>query len=250
MPNLFLLLLIFISINSAVAETFKINVKGSELKNLTAIEFKLALDPVDSFVLDETVSVFDIVKDSENGNLAQVSAQKRILFKVVDPVHNSIRVFFNQPIKINALEIEGNLVRSNYSGEPHVAITEVNYISDFSLSIKSDKLNSKIEITSKEDTLPYKGISKAEILGPKERIFNENMFISIGNIETYGFNINEKVNHFKINGQEARLIDGSIIAARLKLDSSEETPESLPVNLEIEVDNQTIRKEVGSIEFF
>lgn len=246
--KLFFVLLIFLSMNSVSAETFKIKVKGAELKNLTAVEFKLALEPANSFVIDENIKVFDLIK-AENGNLAQIPAQKRILFKVVDPVHNSIRIFFNQPNKINTLEIDGNLVRSNYSGEPNIKITEVNYISDFSLSIKTDKLKSQIEVSSQDETLPYKGISKAEILGPKERIFSQTMFISIGDIETYGFNINEKINHFRINGEEARLIDGSIIAARLKLDL-EEIPERLPITLEIEVDNQTIRKEVGSIEFF
>ena len=240
--------LLFLNITAVDAETFKIIVIGSEIKNLTAIEFKLDIDPEKSFVLEEQLEVFDWVK-KEEGQIEKQSAQSRVLYKVADPVHNSITVFFYYPNAVQKMEIDGSILRSNYSGVAAIKIKEVNYISDFSLTVNPAKLNATFELTSSEESLPYKGISKAEILGPKERIFNENIFVSIGNIETYGFNIDEKINKLKINGIEAKLIDNTIIAARLKL-NPEEVLESLPIILEIEVDNQTVKKEVGTIHFF
>ncbi len=244
----FIAIFLFLNIAAVEAETFKISVVGSEIKNLTAIELKLDIDPAESFVLEEQLEVFDWVKNPQ-GELERQSAQARVLYKVADPVHNSIRVFFFYPNTVHRLEIDGSILRSNYSGVASIKIKEINYISDFSLTVNPAKLNATFELTSSEESLPYKGISKAEILGPKERIFNENIFVSIGNIETYGFKIDEKINKLRINGVEAKLIDNTIIAARLKLNINE-VLESLPIVLEIEVDNQTVTKEVGVIHFF
>jgi hypothetical protein len=92
------------------------------------------------------------------------------------------------------------------------------------------------------------GISKAEILGPDERIFAKSMFISISNIETYGFVCDKSIKHPRINGQEATFLNDKIIAANLKLDNLQ-FKKDLEIVLELDVDGQTISKKVGTIHF-
>jgi CO dehydrogenase/acetyl-CoA synthase beta subunit len=73
------------------------------------------------------------------------------------------------------------------------------------------------------------------------------MFISIGDIETYGFNLEKNITNMKINNQKADLINKKMIIANIAID---EMPENmrLPVNLSMMVAGKEVKKNIGVID--
>ena len=121
-------------------------------------------------------------------------------------------------------------------------------IPDFAETVDNSKISSGIELLKNEFSLPFMGISKAELLGPNERIFSENMFVTIANIETYGFTLAKTIRKPRINGQEAKFLTDEIIAVNLTL-KKEQPLDKLEILLELDVDGQTISKTVDTIKF-
>lgn len=252
-----LLLLLFFNTGIASAEDFEIRLKGQELKKVSALEIKLGFEPKDAFKLEDGLTLHSIL-DSENSTVEEILASiitlregNDILFKIVDSSENVLRIFLAKALPSDELMIYGTLKRANYTGQASAKITEISYISDFSKELDSKKISSVLDlIPDQEAALPFMGISKADILGPTERIFMDEMFVSIGNIETYGFALNKSIKAPRINGQEARFLNDDIIAANLKLDRSKLVNDELEIVLELDVDGQTISKNVGTIKFF
>ena len=234
--GLFLVLVLELSVN---AEDLKIKLKGEGLKKIAAFEIKLEYEPKGAFVLEDSFKMF--------GNDLQELSDSDLLFKTIDTDNSLIRVFLSKPLKSEELLINASLNRSNYTGQASAKIASINFIPDFSQELDPSQINSSLELIANEEPLPYMGISKAEILGPHERIFAKNMFISISNVETYGFNFNKSIKFARINGQEAKFLNDKIIAANLKLEGAEQ--KDLEINLELDVDGQTISKKVGTISF-
>jgi len=73
------------------------------------------------------------------------------------------------------------------------------------------------------------------------------MLISIGDIETYGFNLEKNITDIKINNQKADLINKKIIIANLAFT---EIPDNnkLPINLSMTVAGKEVKKNLGNIE--
>ncbi len=235
--GLFLILILRLP---AFAEDLKIKLKGQGLKKIAAFEIKLEYEPKDAFILEDSFKMY--ASDSQELSDAD------LLFKTVDIDNSLIRVFLSKPLKSEELLISASLNRSNYTGQASAKIASINFIPDFSQELDPNQISSSLELIVNEEPLPYMGISKAEILGPHERIFARNMFISISNIETYGFICNKSIKAPKINGQEAKFLNDKIIAANLKLDPLQQKSD-LEINLELDVDGQTITKKVGTIRF-
>ena len=224
----------------AMAEELKIKLKGQDLKKIAAFEIKLEYTPNNAFILEDSFNMYSSNSQELNDN--------DLLFKMIDTDNALIRVFFAKPLTSDELNINANLKRSNYTGQASVKIISTNFISDFSENIDPSQIKSSLELIENEEELPYMGISKAEILGPRERIFAKNMFISISNIETYGFVCDKSIKHPRINGQEAKFLNNKIIATNLKLDTIQ-FKNDLEIILELDVDGQTISKKVGTIHF-
>lgn len=215
------------------AENFSIKLKGEELKKISALEIELDLEPNKVFVIDEEL----IIQNLDD-----------LLFKTVDQNNSLIRVFLAKPLENDELLLEGSLSRVNYSGKVEAKIASVTLIPDFAQEVDSSKIQTKLTLSPSEEALPFMGISKAEILGPRERVFSENMFVSISNIETYGFTLAKSIRKPRINGQEAKFLTDEIIAVNLQLDP-QTTGESLDIVLELDVDGKTISKTVDRISF-
>ncbi|MDD9898792.1 MAG: hypothetical protein OXU45_07325, partial [Candidatus Melainabacteria bacterium] len=81
-----------------------------------------------------------------------------------------------------------------------------------------------------------------------KRVFAENMFVSISNIETYGFTLAKSIRKPRINGQEAKFLTDEIIAVNLELDQ-ETIGETVDIVLELDVDGKTISKTIDRISF-
>lgn len=223
----------------AMAEDLKIKLKGPGLKKIAAFEIKLEYTPTNAFILEDSFTV-----NTASGELSDSD----FLFKMIDSDNALIRVFLSKPLVSEDLTINASLKRSNYTGQAFAKVLSTNFISDFSQEFDSTQIKSSIELVENEEALPYMGISKAEILGPSERIFARSMFISISNIETYGFVCDKSIKRPRINGQEAKFLNNKIIAANLKLDGLQ-FKNDLDVVLELDVDGQTITKKVGTIHF-
>ena len=73
------------------------------------------------------------------------------------------------------------------------------------------------------------------------------MLISIGNIESYGFNLNETVKNIKINDKNAELINDKIIIANLDFLEIPET-RKIPIKLSLEVNGKTVQKSIDTIQ--
>ncbi len=222
------------------AEDLKIKLKGQALKKIAAFEIKLEYTPKDAFILEDNFKM--------SGTDLQVLNDSDLLFKTIDADNSLIRVFFSKPLKSEELFINASLKRSNYTGHASVKIASINFIPDFSQELDPSQITSSIELLGEEEPLPYMGITKAEILGPSERIFAKNMFISISNIETYGFTLNKSIKQPHINGQEAKFLNDKIIATNLRLDPLQQKSD-LDITLELDVDGQTVIKKVGTIHF-
>ena len=104
-----------------------------------------------------------------------------------------------------------------------------------------------MKIIKKEEQLPFLGISKARIIGPNPRIYSKSMLISIGDIETYGFNLEDNLDAIYVNDVPAELINDKIIISTVSYD---EFPESakIPVTLSLEVSGKKVNKNIGSID--
>jgi hypothetical protein len=236
------------------AEEFRIKLHGEELKKIAALEIELEFEPKNAFVINESFSMHSSFALTENGNGAElcpkniIEGEDSILFKTVDQNNSLIRVFFAKKPSQDELLFHGSLTRVNYSGEAKASIKSVSLIPDFAETVDNSKISSGIELLKNEFSLPFMGISKAELLGPNERIFSENMFVTIANIETYGFTLAKTIRKPRINGQEAKFLTDEIIAVNLTL-KKEQPLDKLEILLELDVDGQTISKTVDTIKF-
>ncbi len=233
-------LVLILGLLPVAAEDLKIKLKGPGLKKIAAFEIKLDYEPKDAFILEDSFKMFDAN--------SQELIDSDLLFKTIDADNSLIRVFLSKPLKSEELSINASLKRSNYTGQASAKIGSVHFISDFSQELDASQINSSLELIADEEPLPYMGITKAEILGPHERIFAKNMFISISNIEAYGFTVNKSIKSPRINGQEAKFLNDKIIAANLNLEGVLQR-DNLEITLELDVDGQTISKKIGTIEF-
>ena len=236
------------------AEEFRLKLHGEELKKIAAVEIELEFEPKNTFVIDEEFSMHSSFALKETGNGAElcpdniIEGEDTILFKTVDQNNSVIRVFFAKKPSQDELLFHGSLTRINYSGEAKARIKSVSLIPDFAEMVDSSNISSEIELLKNTISLPFMGISKAELLGPSKRIFSENMFVTIGNIETYGFTLNKSIRKPRINGQEAKFLTDEIIAVNLTLEK-QELLNMIDIVLELDVDGQTISKTVDTIKF-
>lgn len=239
----FILLSLFLlsSLNLALAESYKVSLEGEKLKGLAALEIKLAIEPKDSFLLDEEVKIF--CSNASNEELKD----EALLYKYVDPQNALVRLFFKETLETSNLYVEGELDRVNFSGPADIKIAEVNYISDFARDFNPEKIKEIIDINEDKDLLPFLGISKASLLGPKKIIYRPEIFVAISGIETYGFKFGANISKAKINGVVARVINDEIVSAKLNL-PQEQAGKMLEIILDIEVDNKLVSKSVGSLK--
>lgn len=250
---LILLVLVFFTV-PLQAEEFRIKLQGDELKKIAAFEIELEFEPKKAFMIDEEFSMHSSFEIEATGNGAElcpgniIEGDDILLFKTVDQNNSVIRVFFAKKPSQNELMFHGSLTRVNYSGEAKASIKSVSLIPDFAETVDNSKITSKLELLKNTFSLPFMGISKAELLGPHERIFSENMFVTIGNIETYGFTLNKSIRKPRINGQEAKFLTDEIIAVNLTLDK-EQLLDKIEIVLKLDVDGQTISKTVDTIRF-
>jgi hypothetical protein len=236
--SLFFLLLFFLP---AHADSYQIKISGPDLVNVTAVEFKLNIDPPASYVLNKDFDLFYIPFNSEE----PIALNEKILYKMADSSNLLLRFFLVEPMNVKEYLIKGNFSRANYSGKTVFDISGVDYVADFSTKFDKENLKTSLEIIDTDEVLPFLGISKAEIMGPAERIYSPEIFVTIGNIETYGFSMDEDISGLKINGVPAKLIHKQIVAASLLIDSKE--TREIPLVLELDVDNQHLKKEIGSL---
>ena len=235
----FFALTLLSALNASLAESYKVSLEGDKLKGLAALELKLVVEPKDSFLLDEEVKIF--CSDSKN---SEELKDEDLLYKFVDPQNSLVRLFFREPLEASNLFLEGDLTRTNFSGQADIKISEINYISDFARDVDPEKIEAKIDITEDKDLLPFLGISKAEILGPTKIIYRPEIFVAISGLETYGFTLGAKIAKAKINGVDARIINNEIISSKLSL-PQELSGKELEIVLDLEVDNKTVTKSVG-----
>jgi hypothetical protein len=243
MPKIILLFLITVlSCNQAIAELYKVNFEGESLKALSALELKFILEPKDFAMLDEEIKFYNY---KDKNNKVEIP-RKDILFRFVDPQNSFVRVFFREAYDINNLSIEGKIIRVNFSGEMDMSIAAVNYIPDFGRNISPDKIKYNLTVTDDRDILPFYGISKASILGPRSRTYRDQLYIAISDIETYGFSIGANAFKARINGVPARIINDEIVTAQIPI-AKNLSGKSLDIVLEVDVDNKTISKRIGSL---
>ena len=235
-------LLFLASMNPVQAESYKVSLEGDKLQGLAALELELVIEPKDSFLMDEEVKIF--CSDAKN---SEELKDEDLLYKFVDPQNSLVRLFFREPLEASNLFIEGDIARTNFSGQADIKISEINYISGFGRDIEPEKIKAKINIDEDKDLLPFLGISKAEILGPTKVIYRPEIFVAITDIETYGFILGAKISKAKINGVYARIINNEIISSKFKL-PQELSGKELEVILDLEVDNKTVNKSVGTLQ--
>ena len=242
MKSFLLLFFCFLFIAPVCADSYEIKISGKELVNVTAIEFKLNMDPPGSYILEKDFELFYTPFESTE----LIPLQEKILYKMADSSNLLLRFFLVEPLNVGQYTIKGNFERANYAGKATLGIESVDFVADFSVKFDPTKLKTSIEILDENQPLPFVGISKAEIMGPLERIYSPEIFVTIGNIETYGFTLAEDISGLKINGVPAKLIHKQIVAASLILESAD--IHDLPLVLELDVDNQHIKKEIGSLK--
>lgn len=226
LPVLFAVLIL--SSIPAFAEKFQITLKGEALKNVAAVEIALSVTPPESLKIDKAFL-----------------SNTKTLFKTVDQKHGLIRVLLAETISKD-LSIEGKLNRINFKGEAKAAIKDIKFIAKLGKEIEEGSIVGLIDIQKEDEILPFMGIVKGKILGPAERIFQNEMFIAITEIETYGFDFNKTVKNVKINGTEAKFLNGEIVAANLELAEMPYDNE-LEIILELEVQDKLIKKTIGRI---
>jgi hypothetical protein len=145
------------------------------------------------------------------------------------------------------MEIKGKLKRLNYTGKLSAKVLSAELVADFGKELDTKLISTAISITKEDEILPFFGITKAKILGPNPRLYSKKMFISIGDIETYGFNLEKNITNMKINNQKADLINKKMIIANIALD---EIPDNskLPITLSMMVAGKEVKKNIGVID--
>lgn len=246
MIPLYLILILITLCQGAEADTYEIRVTGRELPEVTAVELKLGVNPPGAYILDDDFQITYISSDSGALVSQELNLSDKILYKLSDSSNLLLRFFLMEPIQAREYILRGNLKRGNFGGKSNLEIKAVDYIADFASGLDLNKLKTSVSVKAVDDVLPFIGISKAEILGPDARIFSPEMFVVIGNIETYGFTLNQNIGSITVNGKPAKLIHGEVIAANLTLPSKD--VKHLPIVLEMEVDNRFIKKEIGSLK--
>lgn len=228
------------------AEDFKIFLEGSELKKLSAIEIQLEFPEYSDSIISDNFS-FEI-KNKESNSL-EVIPSKNILYSVVDSSNKIIRLFVDNKLTTDQIIINGKYSHPNYS-EPVIAkIKNINYISDFALSLDSSTIANRIDIDSQSFfSMPFIGISRADILNPIQCIVEDKLPVTIGNIETYGFDLNKKDLKIYINDQNAKLLNGKIVSTKLELSEKELQAETLDIILSFDLGNQKPSKKIGNIK--
>jgi hypothetical protein len=234
------------SLNALRADDFIIKITGPNLDNLSALSIKLALDPKKYCELDKEINI-----------------NKQTFFKNVDPQGSLINASFKtstanllntksvsaviKDSNSETIEIKGKLKRLNYTGKLSVKVLNAELIPDFGKELDSKLISTVITISKEDEILPFYGITKAKILGPNPRLYSKKMFISIGDIESYGFNLEKNITNMKINNQKADLINKKMIIANIAL---EEIPENmkLPIILSMMVAGKEVKKNIGVID--
>jgi len=246
----YLILFIFLELgllsNKVLADDFTIKISGANLERLSAISIKLGLERRKYCELDKEISInrptfFKSV--NSQGSLINISLRTSTANLL--NTKNVSAVIRNS--EADFIEIKGKLKRLNYTGKLAAKVLSTEYISDFGNDLDSKLINTTISINKEDELLPFFGITKAKILGPNPRIFSRNMLISIGDIETYGFNLEKNITDIKINNQKADLINKKIIIANLAFT---EIPDNnkLPINLSMTVAGKEVKKNLGNIE--
>lgn len=235
-------MLALLTVHSVQADSFTVLLEGEDLKKIAVIDLKLNVDPKKSINFKEEFYVITI--DPETNE--KIFWKEKVLFKYFSPINTSVKIFFRDLLDSNKVYIVGAYERNNYSGEVEIILKKKHFIPDFNKEIKESSIKAKIVADTDDDVLPYYGISKATVLGPKERIFSPSMRISIGDIETYGFKLSGKISEARINGKQARIFDDKIISTFIDIDKSS-VDKDLSIELEIEVDNNMVKKTIGSI---
>lgn len=244
MKKKFLLALIslFFVSSSAKADHFTVLLEGEDIKKTAVIDLKLNVEPKKSVTFNEEFYVITIDPETKE----RVFWKDKILFKFFSPINTSIKIFFNELVDQNQVFIVGTFERNNYSGPVDIILKRKHFIPDFNKDIDESMISAKIVANTQDDVLPYFGISKAEVLGPSERIYSPRMRISIGDIETYGFKLSGKISEARINGFQARIFDDKIISTFIELDQSV-IDKDLEIELQLDVDNEVVKKTIGSI---
>jgi len=232
LANIFTCLLIslFTLMTSVKAEEYRLELKGTELSNVAAMEITMGFNPEDSFSLDDYFYV----------------SSRKPLFKTLDKKRDIIRVFFREKLRNNIL-IVGNLNRGNYTGTPNVSIKEMNFISKLGTNVNPENIKVTFKLIKKDEVLPFRGIVKGKILGPHERIFQRKMLIALSNIETYGFEFNKSLKSVKINGEKAKFLNDDMVFATLSF-PEDGYKEELDIKLEVKVQDKIIKKKIGTIK--
>jgi hypothetical protein len=231
--------------NPTLAESFTINLKGQEIEKLSTIEIKLAFDPYKETLLDEDIKIeCNVLVPPCDQN----ALQKKILYQVADVDNALLRIFFSESPNFNELLIKGSYQHPNYADTVKASIISSAFISDFDKNVNLSKITATINLDTSLNSLPFAGISRADILGPKEKIFNKTIPINIGNLEVYGFSLEKPLSGIFINDQKARLIDGKIITANIIPSQEEIDEEELEVNLTIYLGSNKISKKIGTLK--
>ncbi|MCH2227320.1 MAG: hypothetical protein MK033_06065 [Candidatus Caenarcaniphilales bacterium] len=228
-----LILIIFLLCSSEVrADEFLLNLSGPNLDKIAALKILLKIEPELSAELNEEISI--------SGNEA--------FFVSVNKQASLINIFLKNKAKAKSqINIHGKIDRKNYFNDIGLSVANIEYIADFSQEIDTSLISSRLKIIKKEEQLPFLGISKARIIGPNPRIYSKSMLISIGDIETYGFNLEDNLDAIYVNDVPAELINDKIIISTVSYD---EFPESakIPVTLSLEVSGKKVNKNIGSID--
>lgn len=238
--------LLLISLNTAWADDFILKISGTGVDSLSALSIKLGIEPKKYCELDREITVnrqtFFKNVDSQ-GSLINVSLRTStanlLNTKTVTAVLKNNDSQF--------IEIRGKIKRLNYTGKITPKILNTEFISDFAKELDPKLINTTISIVKEDEILPFFGITKAKILGPNPRIYSKNMLISIGDIETYGFNLEKNITAVMVNNQKADLINKKMVIANIKVD---EIPESskIPIILSLTVAGKEVKKNVGTID--
>jgi hypothetical protein len=242
LKKLFAILFLICWIQAVGAETFTVLLEGMDLKKTAVIDLKLKVEPKKSINFKEEFFVITVDPETKEKKFWK----KKILFKYFSPINTSIKIFFKELLDQDKVYIIGKYERNNYSGPVDIILKKKHFIPDFNKVIAENSIKANIIAETDEDVLPYHGISKAKVLGPEERIFSPRMRISIGDIETYGFKLSGKITDARINGKQAKIFDDKIISTFIELDESN-VDKDLDIELEIEVDNNMVKKTIGSI---
>lgn len=236
-----LLALLFLTL-SVKAENFAILLQGEDLKDSAVIDLKLNVEPKKSINFKEEFYVVTVDPETKEKSFWK----DKILFKYFSPINTSVKIFFSQLLDQNKVYIMGSYERNNYSGPVTINLKRKHFIPDFDKEVDDSQVTAHIVANTDDDVLPYLGISKAKVLGPKERIYSPRMRISIGDIETYGFKLSGKISDARINGKPSKIFDDKIISTFIDVDK-DDIDKDLDIELAIEVDNNFVKKTVGTI---